>query len=175
MDVRMNGEMVSNRLYKLNNKTQEKMAETLDCDEGTVRRILKGNPVRIETAEKVCRILQLDPLEVIIFGSKMEELPSGSDKQATDTDEQNPLLTEASRATFEAADKAMMKTLEQYNDADIQDISNTLTALLLKNAMEISLLDQSYSHYFVDDIFSKVKMMLRIWSKERSDNTKDHG
>ena len=70
MVVRMKGEMIRKRLYELGDKTQAQMAERLDCDEGTARRILKGNPVRIETAEKVCRILQLAPLEVIIFGSK---------------------------------------------------------------------------------------------------------
>ena len=163
MDVRTNGEIIRKRLYELGDKTQAQIAERLDCDEGTARRILKGNPVRIETAEKVCRILDLDPFEVIILGSKMEELPLGSDKQATDTDELNPLLTDASRAAFEAADKAIMKTLQRYNAADVQEISNTLTALLLKNAMEIALVERSYSHYFVDDIYNKTKTMLGIW------------
>ena len=57
MDVRMKEEMVKKRLYKLGDKTQAQMAKRLDCDEGTVRRILNGASVRLSTAEKVCEIL----------------------------------------------------------------------------------------------------------------------
>ena len=75
MDVRMKGEMIRKRLYELGDKTQAQMAERLDCDEGTVRRLLHGARVRLSTGKKVCEILGLDSLKVIIFKSESEERP----------------------------------------------------------------------------------------------------
>ena len=95
MDVTMNREMVRKRLYKLGDKTQAKIAERLNCDEGTARRILNGASVRLNTAEKVSQILLLDPLEVINFGINKEEQPTDTEEQISEADQQNAFFTEA--------------------------------------------------------------------------------
>lgn len=155
MNVRMNGEMVRKRLYELGDKTQAQIAEKLDRDEGTCRRILKGNRVRVKTAEKVCEILHLDPLEVIIFGSNLEELPTDADMQASYTNEQIGFFTKAAREASDAAFVSMRNTLKQYGAFNREEVSDVLTLLLVNYGLSVSKSFPPFGLLSIDNISHK--------------------
>ena len=175
MDVRMDGEMVRKRLYELGNKTQAQMAEKLDCDEGTCRRILKGNPVREKTAEKVCNILELDKFEVIVFELKSHTLQIDLDEQIIKyqhVDERssfyhrlkvgdNKEIPEVARMAAVAAGQAMDDTFKSHQDNySVKDVIYVFSALISASSVQIARKSRTVSLFFVDEIARMAKKVI---------------
>lgn len=139
-------------------------AEAIGCDARTLLSAIKGKPVKQRTAALICKSLGLEPKEFI----KLEPTKKASD---TETDEENPILTKASKAAFEAADNVISETLQQYDAEEPEEIFKTLVSLIIINAMKISLVDREFSRYFVDEIYKRTNEIHQIWLDDHLDDT----
>lgn len=155
MKVRLRRELVEKRFEEklvangLNSKIEA--AKEIGCDPRILKAAVEGNPIRLDTATKICKFLEQDPHSIIIMNSSMDmALPAAANEEKTEFS--NVVIGAAL-----SADAAINSSLNHHGENNPAEVGYVLTMLLYHNAANLPEQDRLY---FVNTVGEAAKKAL---------------
>lgn len=136
-------------------------SEAIGCDARTLSSAINGNPVLSKTAKRICKALQLDPLDVDILDQGTDASPVGEEERVAAKS-----INIKADAVMEA-EKTINSIFKSHEGVgSIQDIIDVLRVVIFGYAMKIARQNRAAgeSHdaafLFVDELAFHTKSML---------------